>query len=555
MRGDGRAGCWCWSVGISDNVSQTRTSHVIIRGSNLSRLFRRVCHNGVQLTLNNEDALYGRASVAAPLIRPKPISFGPKPIPLKETLMRVPYFSSWRIAIALILAFPVVATAQTQLSPELRDKIDKVAATALANTGVPSASVAVVMDGQIAYVKAYGDARIEPRLPATSEMRYSIGSISKQFTATAILMLQEQGKLRLDDPVAKFIPDLTRANEVTIRQLLSHTSGYQDYWPQDYVMPFMLKPVTARKILDLWARKPLDFEPGTKWQYSNTNFVIAGVIIEKASGMPLLQFLQQKIFAPLSMSSFANIDQEKLGDTDPTGYVRYALGPLHPAPKEGAGWLFAAGELAMTVADLARWDISIINQKLMKPSSYREFETDTMLKNGLSTQYGLGVGVGTQAGHRALSHGGEVSGFTAENIVFPDERVAVAVLTNQDAAEAAGQIAHGIVPLLFATDDPVTTQKVEQARRIFDGLQHGKIDRGLFTDNANSYFSELALKDFASSLGPFGNPKDFSQVFQALRGGMTLRVYRIQFADKALRAWTYELPDGKLEQYQVAAQD
>src|SRR5712671_5170034 len=173
------------------------------------------------------------------------------------------------------------------------EKIDKVATDTLSKTGVPSASIAIVKDGQIVYTKAYGDARLDPRMPATPQMRYSIGSISKQFTATAILLLQEQRKLSLDDKVAKYIPNLTRANEVTIRQLLSHTSGYQDYWPQDYVMPMMLKPVTAQTILDTWGRKPLDFDPGTKWQYSNTNYVIAGVIIEKVAGMSILQFLRE----------------------------------------------------------------------------------------------------------------------------------------------------------------------------------------------------------------------------------------------------------------------
>ena len=142
-------------------------------------------------------------------------------------------------------------------------------------------------------------------------MRYSIGSISKQFTAAALLMLQEQGKLSLDDKVGKYIPDLTRANEVTIRQLLSHTSGYQDYWPQDYVMPGMLKPVTAQQIMDTWAKKPLDFDPGTKWQYSNTNYVIAGAIAEKVAGMPLWQFLEQRIFKPLGMSSAYDIDRTR----------------------------------------------------------------------------------------------------------------------------------------------------------------------------------------------------------------------------------------------------
>lgn len=459
---------------------------------------------------------------------------------------------------ALVILLSLIAcpaSAQTQLSADLRENIDKLAAEALAQTGVPSASVAVVKDGQIVYSKAYGNARLDPKTPATPEMRYSIGSISKQFTAAAILLLQEQGKLSLNDKVARFIPDLTRANEMTIRQLLSHTSGYQDYWPQDYVMPMMLKPVTAQEILTRWARKPLDFEPGTKWQYSNTNYVIAGVIVEKASGMPLLQFLRQKVFTPLGMKSVANIDEGKLGDTDPTGYLRYALGPLHPAPKEGKGWLFAAGELAMTVQDLARWDISLIEQKLMKPASYQELGTEVLLKDGLGARYGLGVSVGSQSRHRYLSHGGEVSGFTAQNIVFPDDGVAVAVLTNQDASEAAGQIVQGIVPLLFATQDSATPQKAAQARKIFEGLQHGTIDRSLFTDNANFYFSEQALKDFASSLSPLGAPQEFIQVNQGLRGGMTLRVYRVKFAQKTLRAWTYEMPDGKLEQYQVAEQD
>jgi hypothetical protein len=193
--------------------------------------------------------------------------------------------------------------------------------------------------------------------------------------------------------------------------------------------------------------------------------------------------------------------------------------------------------------------------ELMKPASYTEFEKEVLLKNGVGTHYGLGVDVNMEAGHRALSHGGEVSGFTSENIVFPDERIAIAVLTNQDAAGAAGAIAHGIVPMMFATSDPATPQKTEQARKIFEGLQHGTIDRSLFTDNANFYFGEQALKDFASGLGPLGTPLSFDQTGQSLRGGMIYRNYRIRFANKVIRAWTYEMPDGKLEQYQIAEQN
>lgn len=461
--------------------------------------------------------------------------------------------SRFALFIAIIL-FAVNANAQ-ELSPELRGKIDRLAENVLTLSGVPSASIAVVRDGKIVYLHAYGSARLDPKTPATPEMRYSIGSISKQFTAAALLLLQEQGKLSLDDKVAKFIPDLTRANEITIRQLLSHTSGYQDYWPQDYVMPMMLQPVTSAKILDMWARKPLDFDPGTKWQYSNTNYVIAGVIIEKVSGKPLLQFLQEKVFAPLGMTSVANTDEKKLGDTDPTGYMRYALGPLRPSPKEGPGWLFAAGELAMTAEDLAKWNISIMDRKLLKPDSYRELEREAQLNNGLGTRYGLGVSLATEAGHRSVSHGGEVSGFVSESVVFPDERVSVVALTNQDASSAAGDIAHGVIPMLFDQNDPATPAKLEQAKKIFDGLQHATIDRSLFSDNANAYFSDAALKDFAAGLAPLGPPKNFTQVRQGLRGGMILRVYLIRFDKQTLRAWTYELPSGKLEQYQIAVQN
>ena len=281
--------------------------------------------------------------------------------------MRKVYRSVLPAVFVAILFLASVAQAESSLSPDLRQKIDHAATDVLTATGVPSASIAIVKDGQITYLQAYGKGRLDPATPAGPEMRYSIGSISKQFTATAILLLQEQGKLSLDDKVAKFIPNLTRAKEVSIRQLLSHTSGYQDYWPQDYVPPFMLQPITADRILDLWARKPLDFDPGTRWQYSNTNFVIAGVIAEKASGMPLLDFLHRNIFDPLGMSSVTNTDQEKLGDSDATGYMRYALGPLRLSPKEGRGWLFAAGELAMTASDLAKWDLSIISQKVQSP--------------------------------------------------------------------------------------------------------------------------------------------------------------------------------------------
>src|SRR5215510_2835603 len=288
------------------------------------------------------------------------------------------------IAALLIVLAAALAVAQDTLPVELRTAIDKAAADVLATTGAPGASIAVVRDGRIAYVRAYGLAAIETSTPATTEMRYSIGSISKQFTAAAILLLAEDRKLSLDDKVSKWLPEPTRANEVTLRQLLSMTSGYQDYWPQDYVMPPMLLSTTPQRIMNGWAKIPLDFEPGTKWQYSNTNYVIAAAIAERVSGMPLLEFLQKRIFMRLGMKSVVDTDEAALGPGDPMRYLRYALGPPRQAPKEGKGWMFAAGELAMTARDLALWDISTIDQTILKSASYRAMQTNTLLANGLA---------------------------------------------------------------------------------------------------------------------------------------------------------------------------
>jgi D-alanyl-D-alanine carboxypeptidase len=454
-------------------------------------------------------------------------------------------------AVGFPLVYSSLGAAQAgTLAAELREKVDATARRTLADTGIPSASIAIVKNGAIAYVQAYGDGRIEPRKPAAPEMRYSIGSISKQFTAAAVLLLSEQGKLSLDDPVSKFVPNLTRGSEITIRQLLSHTSGYQDYWPQDYVPPFMLQPVKAEKILDLWARKPLDFEPGTQWQYSNTNFVIAGLIVEKASGEPLLKFLNDHIFTPLGMKSVMDVDQERLTETDATGYMRYAIGPEHVAPKEGKGWLFAAGELAMRAEDLAKWDISIINRTLLRPASYQAMEREVVLENGLGTRYGLGVGVRQELGQRAIEHGGEVSGFTTHNLVFPDAKLAVVVLTNE-MRSGASDLSLKIAQLLF--QDAGAAQQEQQAKEIFTGLQHGKIDRSLLTENGNSYFTEQALKDFGDSLGPQGTWSEFKQTATEERGGMTFRLFEVRSPNRTLEIWERIMPGGKIEQYQVEA--
>lgn len=302
----------------------------------------------------------------------------------------------WSAALILLSTLGLHA----QLPPEAASRIDSIAARALEESNAPSVSIAVVKDGKIAYVQAYGTACLDPAAPARAEMRYKIGSVSKQFMAMAILLLVQDGRLSLDDPVGKFIPDLTRGQAITIRQLLTHTSGYQDYYPLDYVAPFMTHPVTPEEIITRWARKPLDFEPGTQWQYSNTNFVIAGRILEKVSGESLMEFFRARIFRPLGMETPIDLDRESLTESEPRGYTRFGRGPVRPVLPEAPGWLFGAGELAMTASDLALWDIGLMQNKLLRPALMQQMITPVRLKNGAPTNYALGIGISNADGCR-----------------------------------------------------------------------------------------------------------------------------------------------------------
>lgn len=460
--------------------------------------------------------------------------------------------SRFRTAILMLVALPGCACLAAQLTPAVTSKIDSLVEKELASRGAPGASLAVVKDGRIAYVKAYGKARLEPATAARPDMRYSIGSISKQFMAAAILLLVQDGKLSLDDKVGRYLPDLTRADEITIRQLLSHTSGYQDYYPLDYVAPFMKEPVTADEILKRWAGKPLDFDPGTRWQYSNTNFVAAGRILEKVAGMPLMAFLKSRVFEPLHMESVIDLAQASMGPTDPAGYTRFALGPLRQAPPEGRGWLYAAGELAMTAHDLALWDISLIDHKLLKKSSLDAMITPVRLKNGTPLPYALGISVTNSNGHPKLQHGGAVSGFVSLNSVWPDERFAVVVFVNLDGSEAPGAITDQVAPLLLAEEsDPEAAKELERARRIFDELQEGRIDRSVLSPDADAFFTPQVLADAAASLKPLGTPEAFHQVSRQLRGGMEYRHFEIRFKQKSLHLSTFTTADGKLAQYLI----
>ena len=462
----------------------------------------------------------------------------------------------FRPALAAVLLIATPAAAQ-QLTPVETARIDTLVADALKSSGVPSASVAIVRAGKIVFAKAYGDQG--PGMKATSAAaKYQIASISKQFTAAALLLLEDEGKLSLDDTVSKWVPDITDADKISVRQLLSHTAGIQDYWPQDYDFAAMERPVTPQQILDRWAKKPLDFAPGTAWQYSNTGYVVAGMIIEKASGMKLLDYLQKKIFKPLGIEA---MDQDyAVGKGFPQGNHRFALGPVRPAKPAAHGWLWAAGELAMSASDLAKWDIARIDRKILTPEDWEAQETPVLLADGSNTHYGLGVAIGQRGRDKTVEHGGEAVGFLSDNFVIPEKRFAVVALVNADFGGAQDAITGGITDLLQPAPPPPPVMSLDQhrdmlARGLFDALRTGTLDRSKLTENANYYFTPQATEDYHTSLAPLGDPVSFTALGKArMRGGFVNRNYQIAYPDgRKLIAITYAEPgaEGKFEQFLV----
>jgi CubicO group peptidase (beta-lactamase class C family) len=456
------------------------------------------------------------------------------------------------IPIAVLLCVATVAPGQ--LTPQSEKQIAAIAESTLRDTGVPSASVGIVVDGKVAYARAFGMARVDPPLAATADMAYPIGSISKQFTATAVLLLEEQGKLSIDDSVAKYFPALTRAKDVKLRNLMTMTSGYEDFAPQDYSIPAWYKPRNPADTVKEWAGKSLDFEPGTQWQYSNTNYVLLSLIVEKVTGEPLYQYLREHVLdaAKLDAAFNAYTDRDRLRTT---GYISYALQVPRVLPLEAPGWYFGDGELAMPAATLLEWDLTIINKSILKPESYKQFETAFVTKDGKDTGYGLGVKVARPNGHLRLEHGGEVGGYVAENIVYPDDKIAIVVLTNEVASSAAATIGAQLTALLLPAAVPAEAAPdavADALPGILASFAKGQIDRTLFTANCNAYFSAEAVADFKTTLAPLGAVKSVYRTRAALRGGMTFGEYRVVFADgTTLITNTYTWPDGKIEQFLI----
>ncbi|MEO7505095.1 MAG: serine hydrolase domain-containing protein [Sphingomicrobium sp.] len=432
-------------------------------------------------------------------------------------------------------------------------KIDQLVTATLADTGVPSASIAIVRDGRLVLAKAYGKA--SETIPVSRpDLRYQIASNSKQFTAMGLLLLEDEGKLSLDDRVGKWLPGISGGDRITIRQLLSHTSGLQDFWPQDYSFAAMERPTTPQSIVDRWAKKPLDYTPGTRWQYSNTGYVVAGLILEKAAGEPLLSYLRRKIFVPLGMNP-VDIDDSNT-PAFPAGYHRNALGPVRVATPAARGWLWAAGELSLTAADLAKWDIARIDRALIPADDWAEQERPVILADGTSAGYGLGVDSAIVRGRRTISHGGESVGFLSENTIYPDSRAAIVVLTNSDFSGAINTLTEGLEKIVLAGPQAASVNegdRLADVRAVYASIVAGHLDRAKLTPNLNYYFDPTTAADYTASLAPLGTPTIAMPRPPRLRGGFVNRNYKLTYAGKTLTLVTYAEPGahGRWEQFMI----
>ena len=443
------------------------------------------------------------------------------------------------VGLALLLAGTTVAA---PLTTEQKVAIDSAVTRILKASDVPSASIALVTDGKLDYAKAYGDQRLDGTA-ATTHARYPIASISKQFTAAAILLLVEDGKMSLDDKVGKYLPTLTGADTITIRELLGHTSGIRDFWPQDYPFEAMMKPTTPQAILDHWAKAPLDFAPGSKWQYSNTGYTAAGLIVEMVAKEPLHSFEQRRLFRPLGMNVVLAATGLSAGDAH--GTTRYALGPVRSAPGDVAAWAFAAGDLAMSPSELAKWNIARLSRAVLKPDSWQRQETNVAPADA-GLKYGLGVYTDTVGQHPRVRHNGAWSAYLSSNRVYPADHAAISVFINAGFSNSEDAIGDALEAILFNTSD-----EMSDVRSMFEMLSTGQIDRSKFTENGKFYFTPTVLSDYHASLAPLGPPKGIVRRGQTgLRGGLTEDEYILTFTDRKLLCVVRAEPaTGRIEEF------
>jgi len=419
-------------------------------------------------------------------------------------------------------------------------------------------SLAIVRDGKIVLAKGYGRASLDPGVPVETTTAFAIGSVTKQFTCAAALLLEEAGKLSLSDKVAKYYPELPRAKEITLADLGGHTSGYPDYYPLDFFDSRMTRGISPDDLIHKYAAAPLDFAPRERWSYSNTGFVILGRVIEKVSGQPFGQFVTDRLLRRVGMdhASFAPAPAPASQGLA-IGYESFALSDPQPAPREPESWLYAAGAMYASATDLAKWDLALVDGRVLKPREYAEMTSPRPLRDKRSSMYGCGLSVTQMRGDTVLSHGGEVNGFLAQNGVVPRTRSAVVLLTNSQFGDPAG-IYRTLLALVVKDGAPGAKPPTVPGSTMKDAglamlrqLQSGTLDRGNLGAEFNLFMTDARLREATARLSPFGEPTgtDVDGPFE--RGGMEVSQFHFSFHSGRLDALMYRTPDGKVQEFLV----
>ncbi|HUU06488.1 MAG TPA: serine hydrolase [Patescibacteria group bacterium] len=332
--------------------------------------------------------------------------------------------------VILILAMSLqLAAAAPVPDRKLAAEIDAVM-NEIYKPGEPGAAVIVRRDGRTIFRRGYGMSDLELGVKVEPDMVFRLGSITKQFTAVAVLVLAQQGKLSLRDEIGKYLPAFPIGDKkVTIEHLLTHTSGIKSYTNMEEWLQLWRKDMTPQEIIDMSKDKPFEFNPGERWNYNNTGYIMLGAIIEKVSGQTYEEFIKTKIFTPLGMDHSFYDNTERVIPRRVPGYQKGNDGFVN-APYLSMTQPYAAGSLASSVDDLALWNDTVFSGKLLKKEWQDKAFTAYRLAGGESTGYGYGWFISDLRGHRCIEHGGGINGFTSYGLYLPDDRVYVAILTN-----------------------------------------------------------------------------------------------------------------------------
>jgi CubicO group peptidase (beta-lactamase class C family) len=373
----------------------------------------------------------------------------------------MPKLASLRSCLAVLLPAVVVSPAVAQPDrATLVRRLDSIAGSGVVENRTVGLAAAVVRGNDTLLLKGYGKADVEWNVPLPADAVFEIGSVTKQFTAVAILQLRDEGKLDLDDEITKWLPDFdTRGNQVTLRRLLDHTSGIKGITEMPEFGILSSNPRFPRdSAYALIKRYPFEFKTGEAQIYNNSAFWLLGLVIEKASGMTYEDYVEKKIFSPLGMSrsmycnSSENVERRAHGYQVQRGEIRRAATNVHT-------WPFAAGSLCSTAGDMVTWLKALHGGKVLSAKSYAEMITPSKLNDGTPLKYAMGIGVGKDIrGLNFIGHGGGIGGFTTEVTWYPDAQAAIVVLLNSNGTIDPGAIAGELAAELLPWTPPTVKQ-------------------------------------------------------------------------------------------------